>query len=78
MSLGCPEVNKQLCAPSVYSDIFSIGYILQNSVEKMAHRGSLAKLTQLAEKCLCMEPTSRPSLSFMEMQICTLPEFHLE
>ena len=73
-----PEVNKQLCAPSVYSDIFSVGYILQNSVEKMAHCGSLAKLTQLAEKCLCMEPTSRPSLSFMEMQLCTLPEFHLE
>lgn len=73
-----PEVNKQLCAPSVYSDIFSVGYILQNSVKNMAHCGSLAKLTQLADKCLCMEPSSRPSLSFMEMQIYTLPEFHLE
>ena len=71
-----PEVNSCLSAPSPYSDVFSIGYVIQYGIARFGDCKS-RKLKILADKCQSQDSCERPTLRFIEHFINNLPECYL-
>ena len=72
-----PEVNNCSFAPSVYSDVFSLGYIINYGVSKFPECDSLNKLKRIACECQSAEPLCRPPIRFVEHSIEQLPEMYI-
>ena len=72
-----PEVNNCSSAPSIYSDIFSLGYVINYGISKFPECDSLKKLKLIASKCQSAEPFCRPPIRFVEHSIENLPEMYI-
>eukprot|EP00112_Aurelia_sp_Birch-Aquarium-sp1_P002180 Seg1234.14 transcript_id=Seg1234.14/GoldUCD/mRNA.D3Y31 product="Cell division control protein 2 2" protein_id=Seg1234.14/GoldUCD/D3Y31 len=72
-----PEVNNCSFAPTVYSDVFSLGYVLNYGILKFPECDSLKKLKLIASQCQSPEPFCRPPIRFIEHSIANLPEMYI-
>eukprot|EP00112_Aurelia_sp_Birch-Aquarium-sp1_P011449 Seg2408.3 transcript_id=Seg2408.3/GoldUCD/mRNA.D3Y31 product="Serine/threonine-protein kinase TNNI3K" protein_id=Seg2408.3/GoldUCD/D3Y31 len=74
------EVAKCTSSPTIYSDVYSYGYMLNYAVSKMNRYkcDSMSQLKLIADSCQSIDPYSRPPLRRIEHEINSFPEYYLE